>query len=428
MFGLSTNPILIAQLVTDPARNPAAEPWGTPLTLTESQDMENRVSAARAMKPIDDYGNGPAASDYSGTYIDQQNGGLVYVGFTANAASHLSDLAVLYAYPALLRTFTATYTLDYLNSLADRIIADAADLSAAGVSVTGVGPSIETNRVLVRASNASPVTAQILTSRYGGAVEQELGDAGKDQGRINAAIPPVHGGEQIYGRGGMSTASCSSGFSATRLVNHRLRYYLITAGHCREDERGRVTRRHWYHNHRSVGTLEFSRVSGNADVAFLRVPQPMTSYGVLGNFVKAENSNRFVPMDGRDDYPRNSRPKAPQTHAHEPMCLSGYRWRNVRCGVVTRPDWSPPGGIHHLVRASLSSLACSGDSGGAWYMPSGSRDHPRGAAIGVHEGVLDPVELRQGDFCGRDAVATHIEHALNQYSGAEIISRLAQPF
>lgn len=83
-MGLDTDPSLIQRLLTDSARDPGQEQWGTPLQSSETQEMQTRLDIQDQMGIIQTYGEDSAPSRYAGTYVDK---GLVYVGFTGEPTS-----------------------------------------------------------------------------------------------------------------------------------------------------------------------------------------------------------------------------------------------------------------------------------------------------------------------------------------------------
>lgn len=403
-FGLTTDPALILSLLTDPSRNPDAEEWGTPLTASEKQTMDLRVSVSEAIGVIQAYGRGAGSSEYGGLYIDQANGGLVYVGFAGNAGAHLANLRSLFPYPDLLRTFTAGYTETQLYGTADAVSADKGWLASQGIDVLSISPSMKTNRVEVGVAQPTPASAAVLQSRYGSIVQQVQGEELQEAARFK-----LYGGLSIVSGLG---AQCAAGFSARSTGTGRRRYFGMTAGHC--SAKGRI----WYGGLREIGRTVFSQHAANddgrpehqrnVDIGYIKYKSRSYRTG----FIRGNSPRDLRPIYSYDRYPRSDDPPDSETHEGEPVCIAGWKFKNVHCGTVTKRS-TEHDDVHSLVEMEVNGGGmCRGESGApAFY---------RSRAVGTFSSFFPNDEDAE---CGRRVVATQIEHALNRVFAKLLVRR-----
>lgn len=166
--GLSTNRALMESLLDDPPENATIVRFGVPLTDQELAEMETRLAMQRARSIVDDFGAEERAT-YAGSYLDHRSGGVLRVGFTADARAQLKRLRAAFPYPRRLRSFTAERTLLELHAIQRELQQDAQNLrSTLSVQETSVDES--ENQVV--AGDAAPTLAQgaALRARYGDAV------------------------------------------------------------------------------------------------------------------------------------------------------------------------------------------------------------------------------------------------------------------
>lgn len=100
-FGLNTD---LTFVLTTLDATDTVDDYGVPVTRAERDDLRLRERVQEAMDIVRDYGLSYAQADYAGTYIDQEQRGLVFVGFTRSAAEHLRRLKAIFPFPERLRT------------------------------------------------------------------------------------------------------------------------------------------------------------------------------------------------------------------------------------------------------------------------------------------------------------------------------------
>lgn len=330
-FGLDTTLSVVNDLLAAPGRDPEAETYSTPLTASELSTVTARLGLSEALRILQDYGEGPAASDYAGAYMKD---GLAYIAFTSSTAAHTDVLQGLFTHLSSLRVVAATYTIDQLDAKAAEIDGDTAWQAANDIDVTSVGVDVEANRVNVGVLSPSTASEAALIAKYGAGVVQTQGRVAESLAtrKQTTDIPPIYGGFELHK--GLEGGSCSAGFAAYRNINGKRHNYIMTAGHCGTGLPGRT----WFHQgSQSVGTSAFAQWKkdqhpGNVDVAYIRVP----SRKYLRAKVWGNRKGDLRPIRAFDPYPRNKDDsEAPQTHVGEPVCISGYRHRRLRCGKVT---------------------------------------------------------------------------------------------
>ena len=239
-YGLDPTQAALLLTSTDPALEDSRERYGVPLTAAEFADLVQRDRAVDALDPVYDFIQTNYADTFAGAYIDQQNGGLIYFGFTEDADQRLQALRNVYAYPELLRTFAADLTEVGLDDLLTRIETDRDALLVEGIKINSLATDVEVNAVRVGMDVADPLAEQRLRERYGPSVIVEAD--GVDErlqqrapnpyySRTYKDTPPFLGGVSIGVMRGPYPL-CTSGFTMRR----RNAYRKLTAGHCSLDE------------------------------------------------------------------------------------------------------------------------------------------------------------------------------------------------
>jgi F5/8 type C domain len=231
-FGFASDATTVNATLDDPALAASATRWGAPLTTAEEAELSTRLDVADELDVVDRYGSGAGAADFAGVYLDQDAGSLVYVGWTANATTHMEALRQRFPYATRLRSFAATRTSAQLAALKAQVAADGLWFAQQGIDVRSHWTDVEGNRIQVGA--ASPTSAQqtLVTSRFGPGVEL----VPRDMPSLtrHAAVRPLIAGLRIFRA---DERSCTSnvnvyGDRSTGRRNRKRRYFTMTAGHC----------------------------------------------------------------------------------------------------------------------------------------------------------------------------------------------------
>jgi hypothetical protein len=368
-FGLNADPTYVQNVNADPANDAGNDYYGVPLTPAELADLNHRVDAQIALDSIDSYGD--AHSDaYAGIYIDQSQGGLVYVGFTQNAAANFDAVKALYPYPDMLRLFPTTpqFTYAQLQTLMDQIADDMASGALDADNVVSGGVDESTNRIVLDSPGPTSTASADLQRRYGPAVQLVADEAPKTgDTAINHRAPPNDAGFQVSdGR-----LLCTSGFQAYRQSHRHKRYYSLTAGHCTEDQGYSGYGQPLFHNHKFWG-----RVRPNS---IWKAGQTRRS-DALGARVdgRAHTSAVYVRSKSGVSHVFHVTGSYNRLHHGSILCHSGYSTRAERCGRVTRfgVTFREANGTHvrELIRVKFKRCwAAAGDSGGPVFTRHGQR-------------------------------------------------------
>jgi len=333
-FGLRADTAYVSSVVGDPTLAASADAFGVPLTSTELADLNQRITVQDALQPIDDYA-AKYPADYAGLYIDQTQGGLVYVGWTQNAASHMQDLQSLFAYPSRLRSFSPLRTAAQLDTLNSQVTQDWLGGKLDSYNIQLVGEDLRNNNVV--ATSPSPTAAQqlALVATYGPGVRLDSGSAHTDTDGHNGfdnSIPPLEAGIHIYDE--HDNANCSSGFATYRDTSSRGRnmraYYQLTAGHCVPYTGSDAYGIRFKHHGVDVGptrqsTLQNGRgKNAREDALNIRIKASFRTNQIYYR-VEHQNGDHYRSITGLDH----------RAHTGAMICKAGAYSVYVHCGALT---------------------------------------------------------------------------------------------
>lgn len=374
-LGLRNDYTYVKGLFDDVTLDNAADSYGIPLTSAERADLDARVSAEQDLSVVDDWGASQGQAAFAGTYVDQQNGGAIYVGFTNNVTANMNAVKAIYPHPELLHPFPTTpaRTLQQLDALETQVESDWDSGALSALNVNSVGRDEQTNQVVLTSPSPTAADQAFLTARYGSGVTIEQRDISLGDSAANHRTPPNIGGLEIVSNQGGGGVACTSGFGAVKYYNtggHKGReYFDVTAGHClaSTDQPGSNSRGyglHWYHNGKGFGI----EINDTLVPAGKKVGSDAMSVQVA----PGTQSNRIYVRTGKDAKPHLVRITGSVDHFHrnQLVCHSGYRTRREFCGRVTRPNMSDhetKNGtkVVHEVEVKMSSCGVDeGDSGG----------------------------------------------------------------
>ncbi|HKP91683.1 MAG TPA: hypothetical protein VJT75_17075 [Thermoleophilaceae bacterium] len=228
-FGLRSDDAFVQSVIDDDSLN--TDDFGVPLQATELADLRNRLVVQDQLDPITAWG--AAHPDvYAGLYIDEANGGLIYVGFTSNAAANLDQVKATFAYPALLRSFTAARTSAAVKALHERVVGDWDAGLLDTYHLGSVAVNTSRNSVIARSETPTPGLETQLQSVYGPGIqleEEHVIDASQTSPDTKR-LGPMDGGLTIYPQ--VNGNTCTSGFQAHKSRSGKQVFYTLTAGHC----------------------------------------------------------------------------------------------------------------------------------------------------------------------------------------------------
>jgi hypothetical protein len=379
-LGLRNDYDYVKSLFDDSTLDNGTDAYGIPLTAGERADLDARVAAEQDLAVVDEYGANQAAGSFAGAYIDQRNGGAIYVGFTSNVATNMNAVKAIYPHPELLHPFPTTpqRTLQQLDALQAQVETDWDNGALSTLGINSVGQDAEANQVVVTSPAPTPADDAVLAARYGPGVALEQRDMAPADTASNHRTPPNIGGLKIRSTqkafGQTFTPRCTSGFGAVKHYNtngHKgNEYFDVSAGHCIVSTDEPNSSKHgygirWHHNGKPLfgititNTLVPAGSTTGSDAMSIQV-QPGTQ------------SNRIYVRTGKDAKPHLLRITGSLSHfhKHQLVCHSGYATRREVCGEVRRTgvkDRFQGNGtkVVHQIEVKMSSCGVhDGDSGG----------------------------------------------------------------
>ncbi|HET9675961.1 MAG TPA: hypothetical protein VFP21_00485, partial [Solirubrobacterales bacterium] len=219
----------------------AVNGWGIPMRAPELNEMEwRREYVAQASEFIPQWAEEHAASTYGGFYVNEREGGKIYVGFTENqqalvaalkASGGLLNPEKVFEYPT-----PPTRSVLSMEELEQAVVNSLATNSAAEEATTGLELSDDGKRIEVGATNPSLVE-QFLNSQFGAGAPISVfaRPVVTPFSSRYAATGPILGGSALI----KGYEQCTAGFGARakggELFGRSVYlYFVLTAGHCYE--------------------------------------------------------------------------------------------------------------------------------------------------------------------------------------------------
>ena len=217
----------------------AVQNWGVPMRAPELNEMEWRRSYInQAAEVIPQWAEANAPNSYGGFYVDEREGGNVYVGFTENQQALVASLRGSGGLldPEKLREFPnpPTRAIGSMEGLEEAVVGALATNASAEQATTGIELSDDGQIVRVGATNPSLVEQVIRGQLGSNAPIQVVADAPTISMASRYTISgPVVAGEALR----VPNQQCTAGFSSRapdHLVNGQMTYlyFVLTAGHC----------------------------------------------------------------------------------------------------------------------------------------------------------------------------------------------------
>ncbi|MGG1391051.1 S1 family peptidase [Brevibacillus brevis] len=376
--------------------------FGAYLTVEEEQELDERINQQKDKIPfIKDFIEENLKEEFAGIYIDQRSGGVVNIGFKANAKTkvenHLEELRELYEEDKLIIYFTE-YSEDELNEIADHVFQNAASLEKRGLPIVSVNVDLPTQKINigVKEKPSAKKAAKLLMAEIDEkAARDEMGfdadifnikeeEVRKAQARPDDKFRPIQAGLEI--KNDTENRTCTSAFSAQKNNN----FYVITAGHCTDNVGDRFEQ----------GGARFGRTAdfnfgGSVDAAIIELTKGSddATYYLFGNH-KSNYSTITEVQRTRDET------------IGDTVCISGSQMGKVKCGTLESTNWrgsivSPNGETQYFTNMRQATYSeISGDSGGPIFYG--------GTAIGVHSadtGVYTHISKIE-DYFNLDAIFT----------------------
>lgn len=166
-YGLRADRVWAEEVARDPT---ATLEYGVPLLPSEAAELGRRAAEAEELVPILQAYGAANSDEFGGLYIDQRNGGIPVVLFTANLAEHEAAIRAKLPPGARFTVREARFSERELRALQERIVADDAELRVEGIAAIGVGADPITGTITIEVSTERTDAADVLVARYGEAV------------------------------------------------------------------------------------------------------------------------------------------------------------------------------------------------------------------------------------------------------------------
>jgi YD repeat-containing protein len=362
-----------------PAAVAAVETFGVPMRTPELGEMEYRRSyLAQAAEAIPLWAEEHSPTTYGGYYVDNREGGIIYVGFTQNQSAQVEALkqsGVLNA-PGQVREMPSppTRAIVSVESLEQEVITAIAANSLVSEATEEVSMDSSSGLIEVNALAPGAVRA-FLTERFGASAPisvQAISSITTPAYSRFHSTGPVHAGDWLQtlgqceeGRGCYSACTANfGGYSQVSMLQGQPIYnwYKLTAGHCfgfgtrvkRKPNGGKATNAELA----SVGQLERSgwsnpNSSGNfTDFEAIHVNPELSSSEIFYG-----NPAGLISVNG-----------AEHARLHREYCWSGANGSARECGIAYKRAVVSVEG-HPEIGFWVLAASVSGDSGGPVWDP-----------------------------------------------------------
>jgi len=361
----------------------AVENFGVPMHASELAEMEyRRQYLAQAAEAIPAWAEEHAPTTYGGYYIDNRQGGVIYVGFTQNQAALVEALkqsGVLMA-PSQVKEMPTppTRAIVDVEALEESVAAFINGNPTASGATAGIAVKEETGRIEVTATNPTLVEG-LLDTHFGSGAPIDvvllqypsMPLSGEGHSRFHAS-GPVHAGDWLRTQGQCESGrscykACTANFGGRDQVDvvggePVFNYYKLTAGHCfglltrvkRQPSKAPATNAQLA----SVGQIERSgwnhmNANGNfTDAEAIHVNRPLASSEIFYG-----NPQDLIQVNGME-----------RARLHTEYCWSGVNGAARECGMAYERKRDVLDG-HRLVGMWVLGASVSGDSGGPVWNP-----------------------------------------------------------
>lgn len=235
-LAFNSDAIYVNDLLNDPARNPSNEPYGTPMTAPELDELFIRNDLDYDSQIVAAYG-AQHQDVFAGAWIDHTAGGMTTVGFTNQAAAQLAteQLTPLLRYPLRFRTVVRSPSYRTLRDLMERIKADSPVLyTRDAVDIASLGTA-SIGKVRIGVVGLTSDKTSLLLARYGPTVDTF--DTTDAESLASPPPSPYAAGQRITHRaagdqsGSMNSYVCTNGYSLFNSLGQP-NPSILTALHC----------------------------------------------------------------------------------------------------------------------------------------------------------------------------------------------------
>ena len=366
-----------------PTATYSAERWGAPMRQSEISEMEyreNYINQAAALIP--QWAEEHAPSTYGGYYVDNRQGGKIYVGFTADQSTRLAELknSAGFIAPEQVMEYPIppSRSLSAAEVTETEVVNAISESSSASQAVSSIGMEPGSTSIRVAGSNPA-LLKEFLDARFGSGAGFDVAyepRADTAYSRFKAS-GPVDAGDSLGEKS--LPEKCTAAFGTTLRAGARRgepdeKYFVLTAGHCfgmgtavyRRDAREVGAIHKIGVTRRTAWTTPGGPGGGNnEDAAGILLDDP----SFLSGRIYVGNPHVLAHVGAAETAPKGTT-----------VCSSGSMG-GVRCGSVRRLAWfitdeeTGKGYAHRVLESSGGDV--SGDSGGPVWNPKTE------AAVGI---------------------------------------------
>lgn len=211
--------------------------YGVILSEEEERDIEDRLLRQKKIDSILESLKTITDDEVAGVYIDQLSGGIINIGYKSqHTIDKLTNIKSSLPESNYIHFYKAKYSKEEIKKLKSNIRNSKDQLSDQGIEITGLGTSIQKQKVIIYVKNHSAEIVNKLKSMYGSdriIVEKGAFDTNDSDERYNYEYRAIPGGAGIRIHNGTEYKRCTAGFSATKDSDGTK--VLVTAGHCIDD-------------------------------------------------------------------------------------------------------------------------------------------------------------------------------------------------
>ncbi|MEO2074424.1 MAG: S1 family peptidase [Bacillus sp. (in: firmicutes)] len=355
-MGLDTNVDYIKEIINKKENKKSKEVHGVWLSNEEFNEIENRIKLQKENVPIiKEYLTNSLGSEiFGGMYINQSEGGRVYIGVTKNI-NELKDEIIdhvysLYPDKSKIKFIRVTKTEKQLDTLHEKIWLEKDKLINQDIEILTLSTNFPNQTVDIAVKSITPVVKTKLTELYGENINIFEGSPAIKEARSTYTRPLI-GGLEIYNS---DVGWCSGGFTAA--INGYWHY--ITAAHC-----GKSTGSYMQGGY-VFGTISKYKLTGNIDAVAIYLP------------TQSHGSNGVYGSSNLTSYTKNA-----SESVGDYVCKSGRTTGNT-CGTIKSTNYSVSSWNNTDLTAT-SYTSDAGDSGATVYNSSTLKGIHTGSSNGL---------------------------------------------
>lgn len=271
------------------------------ITPIESDKFWERMETQKRIPKLMEFLKSKYEGNYAGLYVDQENGGVVNIGFySIPGEDELSKVTKLLGKDVKVKYNKVKYSRDKLDGIVNEL---SAIIDNTEDNIVSISTSFSNQKVIIGyTDDEEKAKDQIFSELQSKSLKRSLNNEQLDEelfrfvkteraetaiDRASIKVRPVSGAVQINFEG---TGFCTNGFSAKdKKGNH----YLVSAGHCASDVGQKVNQS--YKNDNFIGTVEKKIFDwgGSVDVSLVKVSSSLTTPSILTTSGNDYNANGY---------------------------------------------------------------------------------------------------------------------------------------